>query len=273
MPINFAEKYTSAVDERFIKASMSEPFVNRDFDWAGVRTVHVYSLPTVVMNDYVMNGNSRYGTPTELEDELQEMTLTQDRSFTFTIDRRNYNDTMMVKESGRALRRQLDEVVIPEVDIYRIAKIVAGAGNTSAPAPITNANAYDALLDGVNALTEGKAPKAGAVALITPKFYKAIRLDDSFIKSGDLSQQMLLNGQVGTIDGIPLVLAPTNYFPADVGFLVTNRIATTAAVKLTEYKVHDNPPGINGWLIEGRVYHDAFVLNNKKPAIYVHMEA
>jgi hypothetical protein len=38
---------------------------------------------------------------------------------------------------------------------------------------------------------------------------------------------------------------------------------------LSEYKIHDNPPGINGWLVEGRVYYDAFVLENKKSAIYV----
>ena len=46
-------------------------------------------------------------------------------------------------------------------------------------------------------------------------------------------------------------------------------MATTSPVKLSEYKIHDNPPGINGWLVEGRVYYDAFVLENKKSAIYV----
>lgn len=43
-----------------------------------------------------------------------------------------------------------------------------------------------------------------------------------------------------------------------------------APIKLADYKIHDNPPGINGWLVEGRVIYDAFVLNNKKGAIYVH---
>jgi len=35
------------------------------------------------------------------------------------------------------------------------------------------------------------------------------------------------------------------------------------------YKQHENPQGINGWLVEGRIYYDAFVLKNKKTAIYV----
>ena len=55
-----------------------------------------------------------------------------------------------------------------------------------------------------------------------------------------------------------------------MGFIIVHKSAVTAPVKLSEYKIHDNPPGINGWLIEGRVYYDAFVLNSKKNAVYVH---
>ena len=81
---------------------------------------------------------------------------------------------------------------------------------------------------------------------------------------------MLIKGQVGSIDGIPIVVVPSSYLPAGVNFIILNKSAITAPVKLAEYKIHDNPPGINGWLIEGRVYYDAFVLKSKKTAIYVH---
>lgn len=74
------------------------------------------------MNDYTSTGANRYGTPAELEDSVQELTLTKDRSFTFTIDKSNYQDTGMLKEAGAALQRQIDEVIIPELDIYRLAK-------------------------------------------------------------------------------------------------------------------------------------------------------
>ena len=79
----------------------------------------------------------------------------------------------------------------------------------------------------------------------------------------------MIKGQVGTIDGIPLIVVPKSYFPENVEFNIINQAATTSPVKLSEYKIHDNPPGINGWLVEGRVYYDAFVLENKKSAIYV----
>ena len=100
-----------------------------------------------------------------------------------------------------------------------------------------------------------------------------IKLDPSFIKSSDLAQDMLIKGQVGQIDGLPVVLTPTSYLPENVEFFVTHAMATTSPVKLADYKIHDNPPGINGQLVEGRIRYDAFVLDNKKKCIYVHKKA
>ena len=39
--------------------------------------------------------------------------------------------------------------------------------------------------------------------------------------------------------------------------------------KLQDYKIHKDPPGINGDLVEGRIMHDAFLLEAKKDAVYV----
>lgn len=44
-------------------------------------------------------------------------------------------------------------------------------------------------------------------------------------------------------------------------------------IKLTEYKIHSDAPGISGWLVEGRVRYDAFCLNEKLDAIGVHATA
>ena len=50
--------------------------------------------------------------------------------------------------------------------------------------------------------------------------------------------------------------------------MVAHPCATVAPTKLESYKTHDNPPGINGALVEGRICYDAFVLENKAKAIY-----
>lgn len=269
MAINFAEKFSPQIDERFKKASITGPAINNNYDFIGVKTVKVYSVPTVAMTDYTRTGDSRYGTPAELQDTLQEMTMEKDRSFTFTIDRGNNLEQMMIKGAGQALQRQIDEVIVPEIDKYRLEKIAEGAKNT-ATAAITKANAYSAFLDGTEKLTDELAPAAGRIAYVTSNYYKLIKQDSSFIQASDLAQETLIRGQLGMIDGVPIVVLPASWMPENVAFIITNSIACCAPVKLADYKIHDNPPGINGWLVEGRVMYDAFVLNNKKGAIYVH---
>lgn len=270
--INYASKYSPIVDERFTQASFTQAAINTDFDFTGVNTVNVYSMAVADMVDYASSGTNRYGTPAELEDSVQTLVLSQDRSFTFTIDRRNYEDTMMVRESGKALNRQLTEVVIPEVDKYRLGVITAGAGTTATEA-ITSTNAYTSFLKGVTTLLDNKAPLAGTFAFVGSNFYTQIRLDPSFIKASDMAQGMLVNGQVGSIEGVPIIHVPASYLPTGLEFVITNRIATPSAQKIESYKIHDNPPGINGWLVEGRIYYDAWTLTNKKPVIYAHKSA
>jgi N4-gp56 family major capsid protein len=272
MAVNYASKYAGAVDERFKLSAQTAAAVNNDYDFVGVKTVNVYSIPTAEMNDYARTGANRYGEPQELENNVQELTLTRDRSFTFTIDRGNYNDTQMANSAGLALQRQIDEVIVPEIDMYRLSVMCANAGK-SATAAATKDNAYDVFLDGTTALTNGKVPLAGRVAFVSAGYYKLLKLSDSFIKKGDLSQDMLIKGQIGEVDGVAIVVIPDSYLPENVAFVMTHRVATCAPQKLADYKIHDNPPGINGWLVEGRLYYDAFVLNNKKSAIYVHKNA
>lgn len=276
MAVNLAEKYAAKVDERFKLKSLTEAFVNHDYTWEGVKTLHVYSIPTVALNDYDRTASAnRYGTPAELQDTDKDYTLTQDKGFTFIIDKGNNVDQMNVKGAGKALQREIDEVIVPTKDAYRLGVIAAGAvaaGNTATGA-INTSNAYAKFLDGQKALDNNKVPTAGRVAAIGATFYSMIKQDSTFIKSGDMSQKMLVNGQVGEIDGVKLIRVPDSYLPANCAFIITHPSVTVAADKLAEYKVHDNPPGINGNLVEGRVYYDAFVLDAKKDGAYAHYTA
>lgn len=269
--INYAQKFSTLVDEAFSLASLTQGIVNNDFDWTGVDTVKVFSIPTKEWNDYTPSGSNRYGTPDELENALQSMILSQDKSFTFTIDKKSEDDTMGVMNAAAALARQIDQVVIPGVDTYRIAKLVAGAkaANVITKAT-TKENAYEEFLAVQEVLDDAKAPQAGRVVLMTPGYHNNIKLDSAFTKSGDLATQIALNGQVGEIDGVPCIKVPTSYFPENTDFVITNAIVMPSPIKLAEYKIHDNAPGISGYLVEGRVRFDAFVLDNKKDAIGVH---
>jgi N4-gp56 family major capsid protein len=275
MAVNLASKYSQKVDERFKLKSLTESAVNREYDWNGVNSINIYSIPTVAMGNYSKTGLSRYGTAAELDNTVQTLTLTRDRSFTFTIDRANHQDTQMVMQAGKALARQVDEVIVPEVDVYRLAAMSAAAvanGHT-ATAASSASNAYTQLLKAGETLDEKKVPVTGRIAFVTPAFYNFLKLDPTFIKASDIAQKMLINGQVGEVDGVKIVKVPSTYFPANTSFILVHPSATVAAEKLEDYKTHDNPPGINGWLVEGRKRYDAFVLENKKNGLYVHKTA
>lgn len=127
------------------------------------------------------------------------------------------------------------------------------------------------MLDGQVALTDAKAPLGGRIAYVTPAFYKAIKLDSTFVKASDIAQDMLVKGQVGMVDGVAIIVVPSSYMPTNTDFIITHPVACCAPIKLAEYKIHDNPPGINGALVEGRIYYDAFILANKAVAIYKHI--
>lgn len=271
MAVNYAAKYSQQVDERFKLGALTSSLVNYAFEWLGVSTVKVYSMPTAAMGDYTTEGASRYGTPEELGNEVQEMTLAKDRAFTFTIDKKSEDDTMGTMEAGAALRRQIDEVVIPEIDTYRIAKLVAGAdaGNIVKDTVVTKANAYEKFLAVQEILDNKKVPTGGRICICTPGYYNMLKLDEAFTKKGDMATQIAINGLVGEVDGVYFVKAPKSYFPEKVHFIITNPIVMPSPIKLAEYKIHDDAPGISGYLVEGRVRYDAFVLNKKKDAIGV----
>ena len=55
--------------------------------------------------------------------------------------------------------------------------------------------------------------------------------------------------------------------------MLAHPCATVAPTKLEDYKIHKDPPGISGSLVEGRICYDAFVLENKAKAIYYQAKA
>lgn len=266
MAINYATTHAAQIDERFAAESITEAMVNRDYDFTGVKTVVVHSVPTVAMNDYKRTGANRYGEPAELEDSAQEMTMSQDKSFTFTVDKGNSEDDAALN-AGKALNRQVTEVVIPMVDSYRL-QVMAGNAKHKAYGAVTKSNAYEGFLDLNTAISEDKVPLKGRAAIVSGAYYKYLKLDPSFVRNSDLGQQMLINGQVGTVDGVPIVLN-TGVLPEGVELIIAHPSATCAPHKLAEYKLHQDPPGLSGALVEGRDYFDAFVLNEKKCAIAV----
>ena len=269
---NLAQKYSKTIDERFARESQAVLALNNHYDFNGVDTVKVYSIPVVPMTDYTRSGLARYGTPDDLQRNVQTLKVTKDRAFTFIIDRGDKLQSQMASDAGRALQRQLREVWVPEYDAYVFRTLAASAtahGNYASDA-ITKANAYEMFLKGMEALGNANVPDEGRVCFCSYGFANYLKQDASFVKSGDLSQQMLAKGVIGEVDGCRIVKVPSSRLPAGAAFLIAHPLAATGPKQLEDYKIHDDPPGVSGWLVEGRVVYDCFVLNEKAKAIYYH---
>lgn len=274
MAQNLAAKYSDKVDERYKLKSLTDSAVNQDYDWAGVNTVNVYNVAVPSMGNYSRSGNTRYGSASDLGTTLTSYTLSRDRAFTFVIDRGDWSESMYVTEAGKALARTIDEVVVVEIDQYRLSVMNISAHatkqHTTDYSATTTSNAYSNFLDAQRILSNNKVPLTGRVCFITPAYYNSIKRDSSFSKNADLAYTDLKNGQIGEVDGVPLIMVPASYMPYDTDLILVHPSAITAPLKLEDYKIHDNPPGINGYLVEGRVIYDAFVLTAKTGAIAIH---
>ena len=277
MAIELVEKYLPYVDEQFTEESKKGYLTNNDFSFAGAKTVKVYKISTGTMQDYGRIGNgsqgSRYGTVEELEATTQVMTLSKDRSFTFVIDALDADETGGTLKAASALARQVREVVIPEVDTHVIGKMCAGAGLTNEAVDLAD-NIYDEIFKGGIAMDNENVPEVGRILVVVPNTLLRMKMcKDNTGRYQDMINAVLdpekrKVGFVGNIDGMDVLKVSANKLPDDFCFMIAHPCATVAPVKLESYKVHQDPPGISGALVEGRICYDAFVLNNKKKAIY-----
>lgn len=273
MAIDLATKFQPHTDEQFRAESKKTLLTNTDFDWTGAHTIKVYKVTTSEMNDYGRSGPadgnwSRYGAVAGLDATTEEMTLKMDRSFTFAIDKLDQDETQNQLAAASALARQNREVVIPEVDAYTYSVMAENAGNKPAALALSADNIYTEILNGSQALDDAEVPETGRVLVVTPAAYALMKKCKDITMETNVGNELRLQGVIGILDGMNVQKIPTNRLPAGFGFMIAHPVATVAPVKLEDYTVHENPPGISGSLVEGRIVYDAFVLDNKVKAIY-----
>lgn len=280
MAVNAATVFQSRTSDLLKVKRKSKGFTNQDWSWDGSSAIIVSTLTDPTMNNYNPNGANRYGNATEVEDTQQTWTLTRDRSWTKTIDKKNYQDSMMIRKPGKYLAQATKNVLVPEMDAY-IFQTIAATGavydrdDIVADGATSSANAYTNFT-AINAnITDNEAPEEGRVAAMTATYYNFLK-QSGFVLTGDLAYKDRKSGNLGTVDGVEIVIVPSNRMPSTSGaidLLISHPDATVAPEKLVDYTLHNNPPGISGNLLEYRHRYDAFVDVNKVNMIGMHAVA
>ena len=109
-------------------------------------------------------------------------------------------------------------------------------------------------------------PASGRVLILTPTAYTLLKQSKATFDNQDIGAELRKKGVIAQLDGLNVVKIASNRLPEK--FMIAHPVATVAPVKLAEYKIHLDPPFLSGSLVEGRIYYDAFVLENKAKAIY-----
>lgn len=279
MAINLGEKYSKKVQERYAAKSRTDAYAGHDYDFTGVKTIKIYSIDTVEMVDYTRSGTARFGELTELGDTLQEMTLAKDRAFTFSIDEGNKGEQFNIKQANSALKRQIDEVMTPEIDKYRLNAWATGKGLSEdfevleGSATLTKSNILEEIFNAGAAMSDENVPEEGRTLFIKMTDFVKFKLADQVMGADSMAGGIIKNGYKGNIDSMAVVTVPSSHMPAGVNFIIKHKGATVDPVTLKNMRVHKHPMGVDGDVVEGRIIYDSFVLDTKAKGIFVHKSA
>lgn len=275
----FAASHLKVIDEKYFTKAKTNLIINKGIrlDFDGKRSVTIYNFSTVAEVDYIRNGSNRFGQLVELGLGTQTFTLSQDKAFTYTIDRGNYSDNMMVNEVGTTIKRQVREVSVPTTDKYRLAKLQAYAvanSQTDTPGAVTTSNSYQLFTDQVaNLFDVDQVDGANLVAYMTRATWNLLRRNTEFKLASNDAYADVKSGVVTEVDGVKIVPVPNGYLPTNTAWIITADDVLVAPTKFDMIRTLTEVQGIDGWVVEGRRYYDAFVPTNRGKAIRVHMTA
>jgi hypothetical protein len=278
MAINLASKFETKTSELMTARAKTSMIVNKDWSWDGVNSINIYTLTDPTMGNYdAAAASARYGTASEVQDTIQTFTLSRDRSWTKTIDKSNYQDTQMVRKPGKYLAQATKNVLVPEIDTYRLSALdtaaIAGSRVAIVAAGATTAsNAWENFLTLNADISDNEAPEEGRVAVMTAAYYNFLK-QGGFVLDSDSAYRDRKSGNLGTVDNVKVIVCPSSRMASNVDLVITHPSVMVAPEKLVDYTLHKNAPGYSGDLLEYRHRYDAFVDVNKINSVAEHKTA
>ena len=282
--ITTIQKYIPMLDQVYAVASCSAIL-----DTASALVRETADAKTVLVAETSMSGLGNYSRADGFESG--DLTLTwkpytfeHDRGRSFHIDAMDDAETMGLA-FGSLASEFIRTKVTPEIDAVRFAKYATNAGETVA-ATLTNKTTVSAIATAEVAMEEKEVSLENCVLFTTPTVYGYVKDDtDHFQRTLVPSENP--NRNFGSFDGMPIVKVPqTRFYTAvtladgyakaadakDINFMIVDRASVIQLIKHGKIRVFDpdTNQSADAYKVDYRVYHDAWVLNNKKNGIYCH---
>jgi len=293
MSIALAAKYQPILDEVYKSASLTA-FMDaktKPVDFGGASAVNVFKTSMVGLGKY----NRASGYPAgDVTGTWETLTLSKERGRAFSIDRMDDEESLgeaFGTLAGEFIRTQ----VVPELDAYRFSTYASFSGiqEVATPAALdTGAKVLAAFDVAMGKLDEKEVPAEGRKLFLSSGCYNLLKGQ----LTRTLSTETSADRRVFEIDGVEVIPVPQTRFykgitlddgatsnaggfaktastGRDINFLLLHPSSVLQVTKLDSLKTFS--PDVNqtadAWLIQYRIYHDAFVYANKKEGIYSHI--
>lgn len=265
--INLFKKYHGKLVEALEFASDLTGKTTDEYKLDGSEGIYLTSLMPQQLSNYTMSGTSRYGTPAEMEDMQQYIAWDYDKSYAITVDNANYRDGGFLKTAGAVIAEQNNEVVAPFIEQNFYEKLFANPGKSITGSAPTSATIMGRIVAIEAAFKNAGIPKNDRYLAIGTTLFQLIR--QSLTNCDTVTDKMLLKGVVGKIGTLNVIEVADDMLPANVYMIAWQKKSAVKAFDIKESKAHDNPPGINGALIEYRLRGVSDVVGKRAGGVIV----
>ena len=284
--ITYAQRFVPIIDDIYKANALTEGMdaaVRPDF--SGVNEVKVLKVSTTGLGDYTRSSGYPKGDVTAAW-EMHKLAI--ERGKELSLDRMDDEETLGLT-FGEVTGKFMRDWVAPEIDAYRFAKYASATGiSTATAAKLTKTTVLDAIDEAVRQMDEDEVPSAGRRLFVST--------DLKPILNSALTRTFGSDGAVNTVlssyNDMPIIYVPKSRFytsitlnsgastwgfskasgAAAINFMLIQPDAILQVKKFALPKIFtpDENQDKDMWKFQFRLYHDAFVYENKAKGIYLH---
>jgi hypothetical protein len=292
--IALAAKYQPILDEIYKAASLTARMdaQTKPVSFAGANVVKVFKTSLIGLGTYSRTAGYPVG---DVTGTWETLTLATERGRELFIDREDDEETLGMA-FGTLVGEYMRTLVVPEVDAYRFSKYASWSGieEVDTPATLTSSTVL-AAIDLATEFQNGKeVPPEGRILYVSETVQSFLNQAITRMYGNETG----VSNQVTSYNGMPVIMVPQTRFykgitlsaggstttggftktsstGRDINFLMVHPTAVLQVKKHDNLKMFD--PDVNqdkdGWKVQYRLYHDAFVYENKVDGVYSHIKA
>lgn len=267
MAVNLASKYAKQIDQVYTHESYVAPLAGGKYEFTGVKSLKIFAPLTAPLTDYDRDGG--YGKPERMQNEVQELIVSQDKGFSLLIDKGDAASANGTFAAGARMKQQIREQVTPMQDKYALAQYAKNAGTVAGvSAPTAEKAVYKLLMGARTAMNNKLVPADGRYCFIGAT-YAANLIDMGVVVANpQIAGKNYSKGDIGRVLGFKIIEVPDDYLPADCFIVCARSESVVNPHKIHDAKLHHDPIGYSGDVMEGRFLYDAFVLGKKSGGVY-----